>query len=369
MDVHCQNCGERLVATVKPTDTTVEVVCHSCGVTMRMRVTPSVQRETPLGDENEPRPSEQTWKRIFEPIPRGLIYGGGILVALLILSPMLTYLWQNHYQRNPIFLSEDTDGIQASTNANSGLTSPMLTAPDKAPTMLDQYRNLRLDGYREDIVHRYNLRLRNTRGMEPEIYEATRGGEFDRMTANFYNGLLKEVSLITHEQRATPDYIQRDLTEQFGPVTHANEIVGPLSSGTVGGLSGDELTQRINRLSYHRSLIWTDDQYRVEAMIHSSSSSSNVPERSVLSLSLSAATWLRERQMIRRIPTPVPQPSPLSSPSVPMPRTEPAPATAPAPVPAPVQTPVPAPATAPAAPLSFMPVLITNQAAPVAPKR
>jgi len=362
MDVRCQNCGERLVATVKPTDTTLEVVCHSCGVTMRVRAPQSVAApEPPMGEEDDPRPSEQTWKRIFEPLPKSLIYLVGGVVALAILSPMLTYLYQQQYQRNPVFLSDDTSDVKASPLGESNVAAPMLVMRDTPPTMLDQYRNLRMEAGREDVERRFNMRLRNTRGMEPEIYEATKGNDFERLTAHFYGGFLKEAFLIGREQRATADNVQRDLVEQFGQPVETGETGGPLRSMT--GLNGDDLAGRLDNFAFHRSLTWTDAQYRVEAMIHFSSDDA-AQCRSMLALHMTAAAWMRRYRPTDNL-TPVRPPLPPSALES-LPKMRPL---APAPEPAPVVVPAAAPTPAPAPMPSFMPILITNQAAPSAPIR
>ena len=43
----------------------------------------------------------------------------------------------------------------------------------------ERFRGVRLDAGREDLQRRFNLRLQNTRGMVPEIYEAERAGDVE----------------------------------------------------------------------------------------------------------------------------------------------------------------------------------------------
>lgn len=317
MEVRCQNCGEKLVVPArKPTDTTLEVACHSCGVTMQVRV-PAVRGARDAGREyDEPRPSEQTWKRIFEPLPRPLIYGAGILLAAALLSPFWVYWVQERYGKNRVILSDDTEDLKVPPISQSNSTAPVISAPDRPPTTLDQYHNVRLEANREDMQHRFNLRLQNTRGMEPEIYEATKGGDWDYLTANFYGGVLKEVHLIGYEQRVTPDFIQKDLIEQFGPPSEQSEINGPMPFASESGLdsikigvqgTGEGLARKVAGLAFHRSMVWTDALYRAEATIHYTSADA-AQSRSTLTLHLSAAAWLKNRQPLTvTIPPPLPR--------------------------------------------------------------
>jgi len=266
MDVRCQNCGEHLVTPpLKPTETTAEVICHSCGVTMRVRVPFAAAKGThPAAGfgpaEDEPRPSERTWKRVFEPVPRTFIYLSGLAVAVVLLSPFWVLWFQERYARNPIILSDDNANNPMPPATNQTAT-PIISVPEIPPTTLDQYHNVRLEAGRDDVQHRFNLNLQNTRGMEPEIYEATKGIEFERFSA---------------------------------PIEQS-EIAGPLPSSSSIGFTANELARKLDSFAFHRSLTWTDAQYRVEATIHYSS-----PDpaqcRSMLALHMSATAWLKKRQ-------------------------------------------------------------------------
>jgi hypothetical protein len=249
--------------------------------------------------EDEPRPSEQTWKRVFEPVPRVLVYLSGTVVALILLSPFWIVWLQDRYARNPIILSEDTANIVAPPMTNSA-APPIISVPDTPPSSLDQYHNVRLEAGRDDVQHRFNLRLLNTRGMEPEIYEGNKGIEFDRFTGHFYSSTLKEVWLIRREQRTTPDAIQKDLIEQFNQPVEQAELVGPLPSSAPIGVTADELARKLDNSPFHRSLVWTDALYRVEAMIHYNSGDP-AHCRSTLSLHMSAIAWLKKRQPLNGI--------------------------------------------------------------------
>lgn len=279
----------------------MEVICHSCGVTMRVRV-PHAGKDSHVSrdfDPNEPRPSEHTWKRVFEPVPRFWVYLSGFGLALVLLSPFWVVWLQERYARNPIILSEDTADLKVPPMTNH-TTSPIISVPDVPPTTLDQYHNVRLEAGREDVQHRFGLNLQNTRGMEPEIYEASKGIEFERFTAHFYNSTLKEVWLVRREQRTTPDAIQKDLVEQFNAPAGQSDIAGPLPSSSPIGVGTDELARKLNSYAFHRSLTWTDALYRVEATIHYNSTDA-AQCRSTLALHMSATAWLKKRQPLTGI--------------------------------------------------------------------
>ncbi len=273
---------------------------------MRVRVPPTDKNTRHSHDfspaEDEPRPSEQTWKRVFEPVPRLLIYLVGMVLAAVLLSPFWVVWLQERYGRNPIILSEDTAGLTVPPMTNNTIT-PIMTVPETPPTTLDQYHNVRLETGRDDVQHRFNLVLQNTRGMEPEIYEGNKGIEFERFTAHFYESTLKEVWLIRREQRTTAGAIQKDLVEQFNAPVEQSEITGPLSSRFLISFAVDEMTHKLDNLAFHRSLTWTDAQYRVEATIHYSSADPTQC-RSVLTLHMSSAAWMKKRQPLINVVPP-----------------------------------------------------------------
>ncbi len=161
-------------------------------------------------------------------MPRTLIYFAGFGIALILLSPFWVLWIQDRYARNPIILSDDTADLK--------------------------------------------------------VPPATKGIEFERFTAHFYNSTLKEVWLVRREQRSAP-------AEQ-------SEVAGPLSSQTGIGVSTDELTRKLDSFAFHRSMTWTDAQYRVEATIHYSSAAP-AQCRSMLALHMSTAAWLKKRQPLR----------------------------------------------------------------------
>ena len=316
MEVRCQNCGERIVT--HPAREEHTVVCPACGVTMT--VAPQVNtpraRRVRFNPDEVPRPTEVTWKRVFEPIPRALMYVVGAVVVLIILSPFWVYLIQERYVHHPIILSEDTTNVVTGPLNQTNATTPVFDPAQPPPVMLDQFHGVRLETGREELQRRFNLRLQNTRGMEPEIYEAGKIGDLERITAYFYNSLLKEATLVLREQRNGPDPVQKDLIEQFG--TPSGQADGPnRKAGSSSGLAvpsltapgaGDELQKKLASFPFRRDLIWVNDRYRVQATIYYTSVDP-VQGSVMVSVDLSAAAWLRVNQPMGNgvvLPPPVP---------------------------------------------------------------
>lgn len=302
MDVRCQNCGERLVLpSAKPTDTSQEIVCHSCGVSMSVHLPTGTKQAKSTKQHGHasgvPRPTEVTWKRVFEPLPRVLTYSAGIVLAALLLSPFWVTWLQERYTRTPILLSDDTEGMPLPKNSRTNATLPIMSGPEQRTSTLDQFHDIRLESKREDAQRTFNLRPLNTRGMEPEIYEATKLNGIDRLTGYFYGGVLKEVFVICREQRGATDLIQKDLLDQFGPPAEQTETTTPTGTPSLRGLGIDEASQRITEFAFHRNFIWNDAHYRVEAAIHYTSADPS-QNRMMLTLQMSAAGWLKSRSSL-----------------------------------------------------------------------
>ena len=303
MEVRCQNCGERIVTHPKGEEH--KVVCPACGVTMTVapRVNMPRPRRMRFNLDDVPRPTEVTWKRVFEPIPRPVMYVVGAVVVLVILSPFWVYLIQERYVHHPIILSDDTTNVVTSPLGQTNTTTPVFNPAQPPPIMLDQFRGVRLETGREEMQRRFGLRLQNTRGMEPEIYEAGKNGDIERITAYFYNSLLKEALLILREQRNGPDSVQKELVEEFGPLSGQTD--GPnRGPGSSSGLTapsltapeaGDELQKKLASFPFRRDLLWVNDRYRVQATIYYATV--DPAQGSVMvSVDLSAAAWLRVNQ-------------------------------------------------------------------------
>jgi hypothetical protein len=312
MELRCQNCGEKITMRVEGEGGPQEVVCAACGV--QMIVAPpkpkaARTRRQRFRFNDGPRPTEVTWRRVFEPIPRLALYVAGAVLVLLLLSPFWVYLVQERYKRDQIILSDETTNIVVRSPTN--VTTPLF-GTNEPSVLLDQYHGVRLEAGRDEFLRRFSLRLQNTRGMEPEIYVGYRLGDFEQLTGYFYGGALKEAFLVLREQRRALDAIQRDLVEQFGESQSVADNPNRPTTGTgLGalGLGGDdpaaELQKRLAGYPLRRDLVWTDAQTRVEATIYYTSVEP-AQNAAVLAVHLSAAAWLKTSQNLGGITAPTP---------------------------------------------------------------
>jgi DNA-directed RNA polymerase subunit RPC12/RpoP len=331
MELRCHNCGERI--HVDAAKTGQEIECPKCGVTMVLPAQHVVRpgRYGPATGEGEARPTQRTMKRIFDPIPRPAAYLAGVVFILVILSPFWIYLFQERFERRRILLSPDvsTNGIpQITTETN--VDEPVLEVARNEPTVaLDQYRGVRLDAAREDLQRRFSLRLQNTRGMVPEIYEASKVGDIEQMTAHFYNNALKEFFLLMRQQRAIPDAIEKELRDELGEPKERSEQTNTTATAAIGtGLSGtlgvpgsrDETGSKLAGLSHQRYLAWNNERNRIDATIYYSSPD---PAQctSMLAVHVSATQWLDANRS--RLSAVVPPPDLLERSNAARPEAEP----------------------------------------------
>ena len=124
-----------------------------------------------------------------------MVYGAGVLFVLLVLLPFWLYLFRDRYQSHPVLLSDDTATLTISEASRTNVATPVFEETRPAKSSLDQFHGVQLDASRDDLQQRFPLRLRNTLGMEPEIYDAHKAGDAESMTAYFYKNGLKEFSM------------------------------------------------------------------------------------------------------------------------------------------------------------------------------
>ena len=287
MEVRCQNCEARLsVPSVGPIKKTR---CPKCGV---MMLIPPAGGVAP---DEKPEHSEQkrqaALRRIFEPIPRPAAYAGGVLLILMLFS----WLWlpsvMDLGQRKPLFLSESPTAPTALvTNVTPGTA-------DRRDLML--FNGVRLDGRREDLERQFNLVLQNMRGMQPELYTGHNVGDIDLIMAGFYEGVLKEATLVMRERPVATEVIEQELLAQYGePQTRTDDNSGRSLSGLIGlhlDASKDELAGKLAKFQHRRALLWTDGNMRVDALIYSSEGANGTPTAR-LQVHLAATAWLQASQ-------------------------------------------------------------------------
>jgi DNA-directed RNA polymerase subunit RPC12/RpoP len=321
MDVRCHNCGQRFA--VPAGEAASEVRCPSCGFAVLMAVAAAKRDEPPRRPAAEPeaRRAQASLRRVFEPIPRPLAYLAGVAVILVIMAPFWLYLLKDGYRRRTIVPSDDTAAIVVPPSTSVPPAAPVFDETRPPAITLDQFRGVRLDASREDLQERFNLRLQNTRGMEPEIYEARRAGDVDQITAYFYGNLLKEFSIVQREKRMGADSVEHDLIELFGPPEQRTEGAATVASAPLGaGLPSlgvaenpDDRARKFSAFPHRRGLVWTDANNRVEATIYYTSPDPALCA-SMLSVHLSADKWLQSnRPLIGSVRPPTTnQPEPVS---------------------------------------------------------
>ena len=308
MQVRCHNCGQRF--SVPAADQAREVLCPSCGFAAAKHDAPPQRPDA----GPEPRRAKASLRRVFEPIPRPLAYLAGVVVILLIMAPFWLYLFKDSYGRRRIVPSDDAAAIVVPpvTSSATVATPPVFDETHPPPVTLDQYHGVRLEASRDDLQRRFNLRLQNTRGMEPEIYQAYKVGDIEQMTAYFYGDLLKEFVIVHREKRAQPDAVEKDLVELFGQPEQRNEgdvtapftpLVSAVPSLGVGE-SADDLAKRLAAFPRKRELAWSDANDRIEATIYYTSPDQSLCV-SIVSLHVIASRWLKSnRPLIHSIAPP-----------------------------------------------------------------
>jgi hypothetical protein len=306
MEFRCQHCGQRIVLTALPVSP--EVGCPACGLLTKVPHPPTdspAHRRANPEHRRPPSTRRRRLRRIFEPIPRPFAYLVGASLALIVLAPFWIYLVEERLDRRPPVLSDDAISIPVPAATETTSPPPAIEEPHAELTnVIDEFLGVHLDANLEQLQQRFTLRLQNTRGMVPEIYEATQAGDVDSVTMHFYNNVLKEFWVDTRERRVMPERIQRELREKFGEPKNRS-----LKSGTPGGerlglglftapdgvRAGADRQQRLARYPYRIDISWSDDQTHAEASIYYTSERPQLCT-SLLTVHISAAQWLNNNR-------------------------------------------------------------------------
>ena len=313
MDFCCQRCGHRIILDAPPAAR--EVQCPSCGARQALPHAPAIHR--PLHDEDLPRPNPRRLRRIFEPIPRPFSYLVGAILVLVVLAPFWVYLLKERLERQRPMLSDDAVSIPVPASTETSPAPPALEQPGpESTTSINEFQSIQLEADLEGLQRRYSLHLLNTRGMTPEIYEASRIGDIDHVTLHFYGNSLKEFWVEMRERHVAPDQIEKELEGQFGdPKERAvhtgaqNDSVLGLrlpATATTAAAAGNDVQRKLAAFPYRVELTWTDNESLAEATIYYTSPQPTSCS-SLLAVHLSAAHWLENnRAEIGSVVTPVP---------------------------------------------------------------
>ena len=284
MEVRCKNCDARL--SVPSAGPLKQTQCPHCGTMVPI----PAHRPTGLDSEakHAAREEKARVRRVFEPIPRAAAYAGGLLLILLVTSPFWMSGLLDSLQHQSPYLADSKSDTNLTANAQP---------PGRDLTL---FANVRLDTHREEMEHRFGLTLQNTRGMRPEIYIGHNAGDIETIMAYFYDGLLKEATLVMRERLVSQDVIQQELIDQYGePQTRTDETGKSLHSGLTGlhGITGnDDLTGKLAGFPHRRALLWTDGKVRLDALIYSDETGRSA----MLQVHLAATDWLQANQSALR---------------------------------------------------------------------
>ena len=261
--------------------------CPNCGT--MVLIPPARPPVSETEDRHVKQKESAAFKRIFEPIPRSAAYAGGLLLIFLITSPFWIGNVMDSLQHQSPYLGPSKSDIASNTN--------LTKARD-----LTMYADVRLDTRRDEMEHRFGLTLQNTRGMRPELYLGHNAGDVDTIMASFYDGLLKEATLVMHERLTTTEALQQELIDLYGePQTRTDENGKSIQTGLTGlhGItSSDDLTGKLASYPHRRALLWTDGKVRLDAMIYSD----DTGRSAILQVHLAATDWLQANQSALRPP-------------------------------------------------------------------
>ena len=289
-DWRCQQCGRPLLAADGAPGQ--PGVCPACGALVAPPAA-GIHAWRPRRLESNHAKAQRGLRRIFEPIPRPATYLAGAVLAGLLLSPFIAYMFHSSYERGPTILSDDSALLTVPPPATQDVPhEAVLVSPLPSGFPLDRLRGLQLNATRDEVQGVINLRLLNMRGMQPEIYEATKAGDIEQLTAHFYSGQLKEFRLVFQEKRAAPADVEAELVELFGePRERADRPSAPAGGFGLPRPAAAAWDQKLESFPQQRLLRWTDGENQVEATIYSAGENTARPT-TLLVVHVTAARWL-----------------------------------------------------------------------------
>lgn len=301
MEIRCQNCHARL--SVPSAGALKEIQCPKCGVMMFLPLDTTVSHAK---NETARKKHQTSLRRVFEPIPAPVTYGAGALLALLLLSPFVWYLFFEEAPRKTIFISDEPlTNARPAGRVESPPPPPIITTNTAPPVVLSEFAGVRLDSRRSDLDYRFNLVLLNTRGMQPEIYEGTRVGDIERIVTHFYGGLLKQFTITLRPRIISPEAVRIELTDLFGPPQLIEDVSEQPTGSGLGGVPGLNAARPELTFAFRRQLVWSDAKNRVVATIHYTPTEAG-QNTTMLEVEVSAAAWLRAHNpLLGTVTTPV----------------------------------------------------------------
>ena len=227
-------------------------------------------------------------KRFFDATPRFMVYFIGVSAILLLSLPYWLDLVPRANNKETIILADDTpESVKSIEPAVANLT---LTAAAQPTSPLSHFGAIRLDATHAELKPVLDLHSLTVQGSDPEICEAATTPEIDHFTGCFSGGRLKEAFVLQREKFAGVETLQSDLIKQFGPPAKLTDSTGTAATPALLNLdTAKDWIPRIASLPFHRSLIWSDAHYQIEATIHYSSVDA-AQSRAIMALHLRMTT-------------------------------------------------------------------------------
>ncbi|MCS7048392.1 MAG: hypothetical protein NZ483_03730 [Verrucomicrobiae bacterium] len=242
----------------------------------------------PYAYQRAATPPARSLRRIYQPIASPWLYLAGLMLVLAITAPFWLGLFESP-SGPPVVFTEESP--QETTPWSRPNTEPSRRTAPLSP--LDQFEGLYLDAPREALERRFTLHRRNTRGMEPEIYEGRGGQSMDWVVMYFYQNRLKEFLVIQTPRVATVDEILRLLRIQYGEPADWSDGEGSPARTVAGWPLSESDSARYDRFALFRRFLWRDDQHELSVAIHYTSSDPVTCE-SVVIARCSAHAWLSQ---------------------------------------------------------------------------
>ena len=227
-------------------------------------------------------------KRIFDATPRFMVYFVSALALLLLSMPYWLDWFPTQTEKTSFFLADEVpESVPPPVQITARVVVPTQARSDSP---LSHFGEIRLEATRDEMKRTFDLHSLSVYGADPEIYESSTINEVDHFTGCFSGGLLKEAFVIQHEKPTSAAALQKDLVQQFGQPTEQTDSTGATATPALLNLdTAKDWIPSIAALPFHRSLVWSDANFRIEATIHYSSADP-AQSRSIMAVHMRATT-------------------------------------------------------------------------------
>lgn len=241
-------------------------------------------------ERSSPPAAARSLRRVYQPIASPWLYLAGLMLVLAITAPFWLGLFETSSSPPVVFPAEpQSSPTPWSRPENEPARRTFSTTP------LDQFEGIYLDAPREALERRFAFHRRNTRGMEPEIFEGRGGQGLEWVVMYFYQNRLKEFWAAQPPRVATVDEALRLLRIQYGEPMDWASGEGAPGRSVPGWPLGEAETARYERFGQFRRFLWRDDQHELSVTIHFTTTDPVTCE-SVVVAHITAHAWLAEHR-------------------------------------------------------------------------